>query len=327
MDSGQLNPLATIGLGKRGVRLLSRDLDTFRDFLNNYFRNIAKSIHPDTSGTTDQLSGEINAAFTQLRAMEDTELRRTITDYISGTDDELFGIRLELQSASTRISNLQETVENATNRAAHYEEVATNNVKKMAILFDKFLKARFFTPPEPDFYRPEDLHGWFFTNIPRRRFQSKPDRSGPNLIEQISVSLAHLQQNGLLVERDVFVDFEEPATNPIAREAIETKIRREIFPHPENFNWKPVGYLFGFASGDDWIRFPRNEALSTVEAFNYLIDTKLIQPSYKLLRPTRANCMDGLICLYPKNNGRYELRTFIVPTHQAIFRPTPPVDF
>lgn len=314
------NPLMVIGLNRRNIRQFSQNIPAFRSFLRNYRRLLAPLTHPDVSNVSDRFSAEINAAFSEIEAMGDMELKETVDSFVQDEDD-MFGIRRDLknlemdkQSLSRKLKIAQEEDESKKKKLA---AMSANLKNELNQLFVSLVPKR----GEGLFVDVSDLYGYVFANYPTRSCMRGRKKGEAQLVEGVEVHIYYVHSNGLVYENSISQKYDSPVSIRHSNWSFRAKVEHYLQNFQLGSDWKELGWLIGFS--DLGLTFPSDETVDAYDISQMFAEGELKRTNVcDILYPTPGRTVRGscLAIAKPAGQRRFILKR-ILPASHSPFKP------
>lgn len=317
------NPLEVIGLNRRNIRQFSQNLPAFREFLRKYRRNLALITHTDVSSVSQGFSAEINAAFSEIEAMDEMALKSTVNIFVQDKQDG-FGIRLDLRKSIEAQKALTEKLEISQRENERTKE-------KLAVVSESLKSEldRLFLTLVPKiskglFLDVTGLYGYVFVNYPIRFCVKGKRRDESQRVERIMTSFYYIHSNGLVYENSIDQKFDKPVSIRHANWSFKAKVEHFVRNFQLGNDWKELGWLIGFS--DLRIDFPNNRKIEISNIQKLLTSGEIKRTTVRnILHPAAGRALEGvyLAIVKPVKRGSkimYQLH-YILPASHSPFKP------
>lgn len=327
------------GLTRKMIMDVSKDPAKGRTFLTAYRNQWARCLlHSDQNETDDALLKQVNVTLDKLEQLSPEEFTSAARAYAQGgTDDELYGPKLELQKAGTRIRDLEEIL---AARDRHIALLGTERDRKAELIQEgtaKILRAAsgpildlaegLFSPAMLEGYtlfgeRIRSLH--YKTLSPRE--QKRLKRTKLVLTDCLKQPVARVR-GGHLEVTVVEVVYPKPILLEEARDKLIAKVD-SLLARPGASKWEDRGLFIGICTFsasppryDNPEMIPRRPV--TAEELALFASGSYFMVAQNVLRPSEGSVATDYLISIMSANKRFSVNAFEVKT-RAFRRPIAP---
>lgn len=323
--SGKISsPFEIIGLNRRNLRQFSQDLPMFRDFLRKYRRSLVPLTHPDTSSVSQGFSAEINAAFSEIEAMDDLEFKAAVDSFIQNEQDG-FGIRLDLRKVEEKRQDLAAKLEISQREIERTKEkLAVASASLKSELDRLFLALVPKVKPGSIIIDVSELYGYVFTNYPTRFCVRGRAKGEAQLVESVKTSFYYVHSSGLVYENSIDQKFDSPVSIRHANWSFKAKVEHFVKNFQLGEDWKELGWLIGFSNLK--IDFPNNRKIEISDVSKLFSSGDVKRTTVRdILHPMAGRALQGgyLAIVKPvrrENKTIYQMR-YVLPASHSPFKP------